>query len=199
MPVRAIIPNVRLAFPSIFEPSSYNNNKPRFSGTFIIDSDNKAAVAAIEQAVKDCAAAKWGAKAESTLKVLQATDKTRVIKDGDTKLNTEGDVYDGFGGNLYFTASRRSEDRAPVVSDTDGGILQAGTPLLQPGYYYHASVEFWAQDNQYGKRVNCTLRALRFVKEAPVFGGVSEPITEDEFDNIAFDSTAAESNFGDVL
>ena len=44
-----------------------------------------------------------------------------------------------------------------------------------------ALVDFWAQDNQFGKRVNATLTGVQFVRDGDSFGG-ARVAAADDFD-----------------
>jgi hypothetical protein len=50
----------------------------------------------------------------------------------------------------------------------------------------NASIELWCQDNNYGKRINASLRGVQFLKDGEAFagGGVANA---DEFDDLAAD------------
>jgi tripartite-type tricarboxylate transporter receptor subunit TctC len=37
------------------------------------------------------------------------------------------------------------------------------------GCYVNATIRLWAQDNQYGKRINAQLRAVQYVKDGAAF------------------------------
>jgi hypothetical protein len=167
--------NVRLAFPVLFEAKTVNGEgKPAFSASFLLDAaDPQAKVinAAIEQVAKD----KWGAKADAILKQMRAQDKV-ALHDGDLKSQ-----YEGFPGMLYVSA--RSSTR-PLVIDKDKSPLteQDGRPYA--GCYVNASVELWAQDNNYGKRVNASLRGVQFYRDGDAFAG-GGAASEDEFDDLA--------------
>lgn len=167
--------NVRLAFPVLFEAKTVNGEgKPAFSASFLIDPADpqvKALNAAIEQVANE----KWGAKAAAVLKQMRATDKV-ALHDGDLKSN-----YDGFPGNLYVSA--RSTTR-PLVINNDKSPLteQDGKPYA--GCYVNASIELWAQDNNYGKRVNASLRGVQFLRDGDAFAG-GGAASEDEFDDIS--------------
>jgi len=167
--------NVRLAFPVLFEAKTVNGEgKPAFSASFLIDPadpQTKVLNDAIEQVAKE----KWGAKADAILKQMRAQDKV-CLHDGDLKSN-----YDGFPGNLYV--SSRSATR-PLVIDKDKTPLseQDGRPYA--GCYVNASVELWPQDNNYGKRVNASLRGVQFYRDGDAFAG-GGAASEDEFDDIA--------------
>lgn len=172
--------NVRLAFPVLFEAKTVNGEgKPAFSASFLLDPADPQ-VKALNQAIEQVAKDKWGAKAEAILKQMRAQDKV-ALHDGDLKAN-----YDGFPGNLYVSA--RSATR-PLVIDKDKSPLteQDGKPYA--GCFVNASIELWPQDNNYGKRVNASLRGVQFFRDGDAFagGGVA---SEDEFDDISSGATA---------
>jgi hypothetical protein len=53
----------------------------------------------------------------------------------------------------------------------------------------HASVDVWAQDNQWGQRVNCSLGGVMFAGDGQRFGGAA-PATADTFAGLASGPTA---------
>ena len=172
--MKILLNNVRLAFPQLFEAKTVNGEgKPAFSASLLIaptDPQVKAINQAIEQVAKD----KWGAKADAILKQMRAQDKV-ALHDGDLKSN-----YDGFEGMLYV--SSRSATR-PLVIGKDKSPLteQDGKPYA--GCYVNASIELWAQDNNYGKRVNASLRGVQFLRDGDAFAG-SSPADESEFEDL---------------
>lgn len=174
--------NVRLAFPVLFEAKTVNGEgKPAFSACFLLDPADPQ-VKAINQAIEHVARDKWGAKADAILKQMRAQDKV-ALHDGDLKSN-----YDGFPGNLYLSA--RSATR-PLVIDGDKSPLVEADGKPYAGCYVNASVELWAQDNNYGKRVNASLRGVQFFRDGDAFAG-GEPASADEFDDLAVLETAAD-------
>ena len=57
--------NVRLAFPSIFEPKAFDEkSKAKYQATFLVPK-NSPLVAEIEKAIRAAAVAKWGPKADA--------------------------------------------------------------------------------------------------------------------------------------
>lgn len=173
--------NVRLAFPVLFEARTVNGEgKPAFSASFLLDPADPQ-VKALNQAIEQVAKDKWGAKAEAILKQMRAQDKV-ALHDGDLKAN-----YDGFPGNLYVSA--RSATR-PLVIDKDKSPLteQDGKPYA--GCFVNASIELWPQDNNYGKRVNASLRGVQFFRDGDAFAGGGGAASEDEFDDISSGATA---------
>lgn len=172
--------NVRLAFPSLFEAKTVaGEGKPAFSATFLIDPADPQ-IAVIKKAIDATATEKWGAKAAALLTQMRAADKT-CLHNGDLKAS-----YDGFPGNLFISA--RNPMRPTVVNKDKTPLVEAdGKPYA--GCYVHCVLELWAQDNQYGKRVNATLMGVQFAADGDSFtgGGVA---SDDDFDDISAGATA---------
>lgn len=173
--------NVRLAFPNLFEARTVNGEgTPAYSASFILGANHPNAKE-IEKAMKDVAAAKWGTKAEATLKSLKASGKV-CFRDGTDKAE-----YDGFEGNFYISA--RSKNR-PLVLDRDKSQLSQVDGRPYAGCFVNGSVEIWAQDNNFGKRINATLRGVQFFKDGDAFAG-GAPASEDEFEDLGEGADAA--------
>lgn len=173
---RAMLKNVRLAFPNVFEASSVNGEgDPRFGATFIIEGDDPQ-LAALNKVIEAVAKEKWGAKADVNLKALRGAGKV-ALRNGDEKAN-----YDGFEGNWFIAASSKANAR-PTVVDGQRQPLTERDGKIYAGCYVNASIEIWAQDNAYGKRINATLRGIQFVRDGEAFGG-GRPAQADEFDEL---------------
>lgn len=172
--------NVRLAFPALFEAKTVNGEgKPAFSASLLIDPADpqvKTINAAIEATAKD----KWGAKADAMLAGMRKADKV-CLHDGDLKAS-----YDGFPGNLFISA--RNPVR-PTVLNADKSPLVAADGKPYAGCYVHAVLELWAQDNNYGKRVNATLLGVQFYRDGDSFTG-GGAASEDDFDDVTSGATA---------
>lgn len=172
-PGRLMLRNVRLAFPSLFEPSTFGDGDPAYQATLIIAGDDPQ-IAAINKVIDAVAKEKWGAKADATLKALRSTGKV-ALKSGDEKSQ-----YDGFEGNWFMQPRNKTR---PTVVDGQRQPLNERDGRIYAGCYVNASIELWAQDNQYGKRVNATLRGVQFVRDGEAFGG-GRPAEADEFDEL---------------
>lgn len=167
--------NVRIAFPQLFEAKTVNGEgKPAHSATFLLEPGD-AQVKALNEAIDTVAKEKWAAKAAAVLKQMRATDKV-CLHDGDLK-----ETYDGFAGMLYVSA--RSAAR-PLVIDADKSPLTEKDGKPYAGCYVNASIELWAQDNNYGKRINASLRGVQFLRDGDAFAG-GAPASEDEFDDLS--------------
>lgn len=172
--------NVRLSFPQLFEARAVNDSdKPAFSANFLIDPADPQ-VKVIQAAIDAVAKEKWGVKADAQLKALRASDKT-CLHDGDTKAQ-----YDGFPGNLFISARSKVK---PLVIDADKSPLveQDGRPYS--GCYVNASLELYAQDNAYGKRINAVLGGVQFYRDGEAFSG-GRAASEDDFDDVTSGATA---------
>lgn len=176
-PARVVISG-RLAFPILNEPEKFQGTgKPRFSSNIIFDkggADEKKVMAAMMAA----ATKQWGQKAEAALKALRAGNKTALV-DGDSKSDVAG-----YEGNWVVAA--HAKDTAPprLVISRNGKnetLDRETQTVFYAGCYVNAIIEFWSQDNQYGKRINAQLAGLQFVKHGEPFGG-GRPAADDEFE-----------------
>lgn len=174
---RILLKDVCLAFPNLFEPTTFNGEgKPRYSATFILPADHPQ-LEEVRKKIEAVAREKWKDKAASTLTSLYKTGKV-ALHDGDEKAQ-----YDGFAGNFFINASAQ-ENAAPTVIDRDRSPLTQRSGRPYAGCYVNASLEFWAQDNAYGKRVNAQLRGVQFLRDGDSFSA-GRPASSDEFEDVS--------------
>lgn len=172
--------SVRLAFPQLFEAKTVNGEgEPAYSASFLLEPDHPA-IAEIKAAMEQLGKEKWGAKWPNVKKEIEGKDRT-ALHDGDTKAD-----YTGFPGNYFISARNKTR---PLVIDRDKSPLttQDGKPYA--GCYVNASIELWCQDNNFGKRINASLRGVQFLKDGDAFAGGGSA-SDDEFDDIADGATA---------
>lgn len=168
-----MIVNVRISFPNLFTATSFQpDQRKKYSASFIIAKDDPQ-LEKVKAEIMAAAKAKWGAKATDILKSLQAQNKV-CLRDGAEKAD-----MDGFGDGVMFFGA--STDARPGVFDRDRTPLTADDGRPYAGCYVNAMVEFWAQDNQYGKRVNAQLKGVQFNADGPPFGAGGVPATSDDF------------------
>lgn len=167
--------DVRISFVNaLFEAKRVQNQgEAKFSASFIFPPSHPA-VAAIKKAMQAAAEAKWGQKAGEVFVALKAGNKI-CLRDGDSKPE-----YEGYKGNQFITASNKI---APLVIDGNKSPLTAASGKPYAGCYVNAKVEIWAQENQYGKRINASLKGVQFLRDGPRLsgGGVA---SADEFEAI---------------
>lgn len=156
--------NVRLSYPNLFKKTAFKaDDTPKFSAMFIIDKDNPD-MAELKKAMKKVMIDKWGEKPAS-LKLC--------LRDGTEK---EGA---GFGDEVMFFNA--STEKRPGVYDADRSVLTDEDSRPYAGCYVNARVSFWAQDNQYGKRINAELNGVQFAADGDAFGGGGAPAAADDF------------------
>lgn len=152
------INNVRLSYPNLFKATAFQKDQePKFSAVFLLDKKLDAKqIEAFKAAMKAVAEEKWGVG-----KIPKAVKYC--LRDGAEKEDT-----DGYGSDkVFFSAA--SAKRIPVVGrDLTPLTEQDGKPYA--GCYVNAVVRLWAQDNDFGKRVNAQLRTVQFVKDGEAFG-----------------------------
>ena len=189
-----MLKNVRLAFPVLKEAERFDasntKSEARYSANLLFSKENDAMYKECVAAMHAAAAAKWGdSKAAAAIKGLTASLKV-ALADGDMK----ADKYDGFEGAWSISAHAK-ESTPPRLLDRDKTELPRTSSKIYAGCYVNASIEFWAQDNQYGKRINAQLRGVQFAADGDAFGG-ARAASADEFDTVeGVDEDAGDSDF----
>ncbi len=92
---------------------------------------------------------------------------------------------------VCITLRRGVESGRPVILDRDKTPLQAEDGRPYGGCYVHAKVEFWAQENKFGKTVRATLVGIQFAKDGDSFGGAKKA-TDDGFEELPAEDPLAE-------
>ncbi|MFD1244790.1 ssDNA-binding protein [Paralysiella testudinis] len=73
----------------------------------------------------------------------------------------------------------------PIVLDKDAKThLDSTSGKPYAGCYVNAKIDIWAQDSQYGKRINAGLSGVQFIRHGEAFGG-GAPATEADFADLA--------------
>jgi len=173
---RLIIKDVRIAYAQgIFEArapavgSDGKAGKPKYGAGFIFSKDHPC-VKEVSAAVIAAARSKWNDKADDMLKQLKAGDRLPVHS-GDAKATSAG-----YAGNLYLNAGNQIR---PLILDSNKSPLSASDGRPYSGCYVNAIVEIWAQDNQYGKRINASLLGVQFVRDGERLAGGSVASADD--------------------
>ncbi len=153
---RITLTAVRLSFPNLFKPKSVNQGAPKFSASFLIDKKDQAAQNdALRAVCLEVATAKWGKKIPSAVKYC--------VHDG-----AEKDEFAGYGDGVMFVSS--NNERRPPVVDRDLTPLTEDDQRPYAGCYVNAKIRLWAQDNNFGKRVNAQLLGVQFCADGEAFG-----------------------------
>lgn len=184
--------NVTLAFPSLDQARPYkmDEGKPDaklyYSGTFLLDPTDpkhKLAIKNVSSEIKRLIKEAWGER-PAKMKDITCFGK------GDTQTNDQGEVYKGFEG-MYFVAANNM--KRPTLRKVTGEVDANNKPvyddvtpeeaekLFYGGANVTASINFWVQDNDYGKGIRCSLRGVKFREHGEAFGGAN--VTDDEFED----------------
>ena len=175
---------VRIAFPALFEAEPFEQGgQPRYSAVFLIEpgSENDKKIRA---AIKQVAAESWDKKADAMLKSFEGNSNKFCYLDGNTK------DYDGFEGMMYLSAHRREVDGPVTVIDRNRAPLTKTSGKPYGGSYVNASVDIWAQVQNY-PGVRCGMLGVQFVKDGDAFGG-GRPADPEDFPELGVDDEAAE-------
>ncbi len=175
---------LRGAFLSLFEPQSVEGSEPKYNGKFIVEPGSKAAKQ-LDEAMFAVAKEKWGDKAQKIFDGLVKTGKPKNIEVcfvHEPYPNRDGDPYDGFEDMFYLSASSATR---PLVIDRDKTPLVAADGRPYSGSYMNVQVEIWAQDNQYGKRINAQLLGVQFARDGDSFGAGARAADPDDFGDLS--------------
>jgi hypothetical protein len=182
--IKVLLPEVRLSYPHLFRPSEDSTNdkgemvKGKYGAVGILDPKNpkhKKAIKVLSDAIKEVAKEKWGDNIPKTVMPLRTNC---CLRDGADKNGAEFDEM--------YTVSASSRIRPPVVGKKTSQVIEEDDDIVYGGAYVHMKVSLWAMDNDWGKRVNCNLVAVQFVRDGNRFGS-TPAVASEEFDDIEDD------------
>lgn len=168
---RILLKEVRLSFPNLFEPKAGKGKdaKARYSASFLLDKVAHAEqITLLKRAIYALALAEFGDK---TKEMFGKGKIVPCIHEGEDK---EWAGYDA--SNMFLSTS---SDTRPHVVDRDQSPLNKDDGRPYAGCYVNGAVRLWVQNNEHGKRVNCELLGVQFVKDGEAFG--KPPFKPDEF------------------
>lgn len=189
-----MLKNVVMAFPAIAEPQSFGEGEPAYGAKFPIRPDGEHQKA-LEAAIREVAREEWKDKADDVLKMLEEDNKLAFVKKV-YRSKKDGQPYTGFADRHYLSA--RNAKTQPSVYNQYGEPVEGKSNIEREafsGAVVNASLEIWAQDNKWGRRINCSLRGIMTTGEGENFGGGSAPASADEFAALA----KAKADADDVL
>jgi hypothetical protein len=189
-----MLKNLMLAFPALAEPQSFGEGEPAYGAKFPIQ-PNSAQQKLLDDAMMAEAKEAWKDKAESVLEMLKEDGKVAFTKKVYRSKKT-GEPYQGFEG-AHYLSTRNAKTQPSVFNEYGDALTSKGDIERQAfsGAIVNASVEVWAQDNKWGRRINCTLRGIMLTGEGSNIGGGSAPAGADEFAAMA----KAKADADDVL
>jgi hypothetical protein len=181
--MKLFITGARLSFPDLFDATQYQGQGPFNYRCQLLIPAGDPQRAKIDAALEAVAKEKWAAKTGPILEAIKGNVQKCCWIDGAKR------AYDGYEGNWALSTTREQSKGRPLVFDQQKQPLVAADGKPYAGCYVNASVEFWAQDNNYGKGLRCTLLGVQFVRDGDAFGGGS-PADPDDFQALADGATA---------
>ena len=181
------IDNVRISFANIFTPGRENDNgTAKYSVSMLFAKDHPD-IPNIVKGMEDAAKKKWPNKWEEVMKALKAGDRL-ALHDGDSK----ADKYPYYAGLAFMNASNEIK---PKVRDLQRNELTIEDGKPYSGCYCNVIIEFWGQDNKYGKRVNASLMGVQFVEDGERLAG-GGTAADDDFAEIPEEQAQAAEESG---
>lgn len=189
--MKVLLKNISLGFPAIATPQAFGEGEPAYGAKFPIV-PNKEHQKLIEAAIKEVAKDQWKDKADGILELLTEDNKVCFVKKV-YKSKKTGEPYAGFEGAHYLSA-RNAKTQPTVFDKFNQPIEKTGEIERQAfsGANVHASVDIWAQDNKWGRRINCSLLGIMVTGEGERVGGGASVASQDDFADMAEATAAAE-------
>lgn len=181
--------NVRLSFPVLDVPKAPKGvagAKESYGATFLMDPTdpgNKDLIKQIDAEIKRLEKEAWGGKHPKQ-------KPTECFGKGDTRTNDDGVIYNGYEG-MYYVSAKNDNRPLALIGKRELNDPKVIAQQFYGGCYVNANINFWVQDNEFGKAIRCGLRGVQFLKDGEAFGGGRA--TADEFDDVE------EPDFSDAL
>lgn len=170
---KVVTGEVRFSFLNVFEPKSINGSEEKYSVSLLIPKTDTKTINAINRAVeaaKQAGIGKFGGKIPAAMKLP--------LRDGDVE-RPEDEVY---AGHYFVNANCKQQ---PGLVYKNGQKIIDSTDLYS-GCYGHASINFFAFNNNGNKGVACGLNHLMKTRDGEPLGGRSK--AEDDFAGLIEDS-----------
>ena len=158
---------------NVFEPKSINGSEEKYSVSLLIPKTDTKTINAINRAVeaaKQAGIGKFGGKIPAVMKLP--------LRDGDAE-RPDDEVYAGY----YFVNANCKQQ--PGLVYKNGQKIIDSTDLYS-GCYGHASINFFAFNNNGNKGIACGLNHLMKTRDGEPLGGRSK--AEDDFAGLIEDS-----------
>lgn len=169
---------VRVAFPKLYEKEVFQGKPTGYAISAVIE-PGSAQDKLLQSAMKEVATAKWGDKGIAQLKHLFVQGDT-CLKLHNPELPSE---VSGFEKAHRFKAI--NSDARPVVIDQKRNPIAEEDGIIYAGCFCNLVVDIWAQDNQFGKRINAKLKGVQFLRDGPAFTADVPIDVDSDFEDIS--------------
>lgn len=174
---------VRLSFPTLHEaqaPKNHPTAEKAFSGTALLDPTNplhRASIQEMSAEIKRLRAEAWGQGGKPHPK----EEKLECFGKGDLKTNDEGEIYKGYEGMYFVSGKNKNRPLALLPGKRELNDPKVIEQTFYGGCYVDMNVNFWVQNNDFGKAIRCGIRGVMFIEDGEAFGGGRA--SSDEFDD----------------
>lgn len=152
-----IIKNVRVSFPHLFTRPMINGEEGKCGATLMLDPDkHSVSIKAIEKQIAELFKDKFKGRKLPSEKLC--------LRDGEDKGRPEYEGLKVLSANSKTKPMVISVNGKDTINDEDDCPIYAGC-------YVNAKIRLWAQDNNYGKRINAELVAIQFAAEGEALDG----------------------------
>lgn len=176
-----LLKNVRVSFPHLFSRPVINGEEGKAGATLLLDEVEHAdTIKELKDDITALAKTQFKKDLPDEKKALRLGEEKRDEYTGYYALSANSKKFP----RVYCHRRMDESGRKPYVvqNEDDGCAIYAGCRV-------NAKVTLWAQNNQYGKRVNAELVAIQFAGDDEAFDGsyVSEDEAADGFQAAAVD------------
>lgn len=167
---------VRVAFADLIEPRAFSQGQdPTFGVTSLIPKEDAAKLKLVHGAMLVAAQGKWGEDGARIAQELVREGKT-CIRDGNSRRNRKGEIYQGFENHFAVSSNARADQPPRIFTPhgekiTSENFAEFEQYAIYGGCYAHVLISLWAQDNQYGRRINATIEGAVFAEHGEAFAG----------------------------
>ena len=182
MSTKVITGKVRFSYVNVFKSRAFQSGQDaKYSVCLLIPKDDKATVkkirAAIDEAIQEGIASKWGGKKPGNLKLP--------LRDGDDERADEAPEYEGM-----FFLNANSKTRPGIIDLAKHEIMD--TSEVYSGCFCRFSINFYPFSTSGNNGVAAGLNNIQKVADGTPLGGRSR--AEDDFD----DDYEGDEDFGDL-
>lgn len=170
---RVLLGPVVVSFPNLFHPAE---NSGKFEIDIIYDKGSETHKK-IKRLEKQAINNRWGEKVPGGLNLL--------VKDGDDKVDSDGEVRNGYGGKL-FSKIKANVDHPPQITDVKNNVII--DPMeIKGGDVCVVLAHAFPYDNK-SKGVLMTLSGVRKIKNGEALGGGPSGNAADEMSEYEADT-----------
>jgi hypothetical protein len=161
-PYSILTGTVRLSWPSLARPRSFEGQKPKYQATLIFP--KAADLTALKTTVALARDEKWGARVPANLRFP--------LRDGAEKVKDDGTFQSGYGPEMFFM-NVSSERQPQLVDNLNKEITDEATieKTLYAGCYVRALIRAYCYDVSGNKGVTFGLNAVQFIGHGEPLGG----------------------------